>query len=640
RVGRALLILGGPGAGKTTMMLRLAKMLVARAETDPEEPVPVLFNLSSWGEQRLPLGRWLADELSEKYQIPRRIGAQWLDNGQLLLLLDGLDELPAGYQGDCVRAINTFREEHGLAPICITSRAQEYQLLDARLRLSGAVSLKPLTPEQVDRYLAESGPELTALRAALAEDTALQEMASTPLMLSVMVLVYHEAPVESLLALQTVEARRHHLFEAYIDRMFRRFKGATPFQREDTLRYTGWLADQMVRRAQAILLVEHLDDAWLESDAQRREKRTSQLVIATLIGLVAAAITGIVSSVQDALAFGWIFVLLVPLIVIPLNTIRNTIFYVLLMRQEYTTNLKRVVFRNGLVLIIAYGLTGAISTALIELAESGPDQLILSTLAGTVGSLIAIVLPLIFVIQCSRTTDTAEALSWSWKRALRGALLAAVVSTGVVAFAAASVVTLTFSSGERIADIDPLTQMTLATAFHLLLFFPIVVPQSILGLGMMFGISGRRIEQTTVPNQGVIQSRKNAVRMGLLFGVSMGVITLFFTGAAFIGTELFQAWGTGAAPDLPGALVRAVGNATSFGVLFLFSQALIYGGRTWIRHLTIRRVLARYGLIPHDLVGFLDYTADLVFLRRVGGGYIFAHRALMEHFAEKHGKQG
>ena len=31
--------------------------------------------------------------------------------------------------------------------------------------------------------------------------------------------------------------------------------------------------------------------------------------------------------------------------------------------------------------------------------------------------------------------------------------------------------------------------------------------------------------------------------------------------------------------------------------------------------------------------GFLDYAARLVFLQKVGGGYIFIHRLLLEHFA-------
>mgnify|MGYP001266172194 CR=1 FL=1 len=35
------------------------------------------------------------------------------------------------------------------------------------------------------------------------------------------------------------------------------------------------------------------------------------------------------------------------------------------------------------------------------------------------------------------------------------------------------------------------------------------------------------------------------------------------------------------------------------------------------------------------LISFLDHCVDLIFLRRVGGGYIFVHRLLMEHFAER-----
>lgn len=30
---------------------------------------------------------------------------------------------------------------------------------------------------------------------------------------------------------------------------------------------------------------------------------------------------------------------------------------------------------------------------------------------------------------------------------------------------------------------------------------------------------------------------------------------------------------------------------------------------------------------------FLDYAAERIFLRKIGGGYIFIHRYLMEYFA-------
>ena len=37
--------------------------------------------------------------------------------------------------------------------------------------------------------------------------------------------------------------------------------------------------------------------------------------------------------------------------------------------------------------------------------------------------------------------------------------------------------------------------------------------------------------------------------------------------------------------------------------------------------------------MPRHLIHFLNYAADLIFLRKVGGGYIFVHRLLQEYFA-------
>jgi hypothetical protein len=46
-----------------------------------------------------------------------------------------------------------------------------------------------------------------------------------------------------------------------------------------------------------------------------------------------------------------------------------------------------------------------------------------------------------------------------------------------------------------------------------------------------------------------------------------------------------------------------------------------------------RAIIARNGYLPWRLVPFLDYAADRVLLRKVGGGYVFVHRLMMEYFA-------
>ena len=71
-----------------------------------------MFNLSSWSDSRQRLLEWLIEELLVKYQIPRKIGRQWLENNWLVPLLDGLDEVKAASQPSCVETINAYAQNN------------------------------------------------------------------------------------------------------------------------------------------------------------------------------------------------------------------------------------------------------------------------------------------------------------------------------------------------------------------------------------------------------------------------------------------------------------------------------------------------------------------------------------------------
>jgi hypothetical protein len=57
------------------------------------------------------------------------------------------------------------------------------------------------------------------------------------------------------------------------------------------------------------------------------------------------------------------------------------------------------------------------------------------------------------------------------------------------------------------------------------------------------------------------------------------------------------------------------------------------GGSAYLQHYVLRFLLWRNDYAPWNYIRFLDYAAERVFLRKVGGGYIFTHRLLMEYFA-------
>lgn len=124
------------------------------------------------------------------------------------------------------------------------------------------------------------------------------------------------------------------------------------------------------------------------------------------------------------------------------------------------------------------------------------------------------------------------------------------------------------------------------------------------------------------PNEGIIRSARNAVFAATLFGMIGGVASGLICGLAF-----------GLVGGLTGWPILGAGFALIFGIFFALQFALIYGGIACIEHYILRWLLWRRGRMPWNYVRFLDYAAEHILLRKVGGGYIFSHRLVQDYFA-------
>lgn len=237
---QALLILGAPGSGKTTMLLDLTRELIARAGDDEERPIPVVFNLSSWGEKKQTLEDWLVAELRRMYHLSGKVARPWVEQGDLCLLLDGLDEVAADRREACVQAINAYRQAGNFVQLAICSRTADYNELRTKLKLQRAVAIQPLSTTQIEAYLDGAGVALQEARRTLTSDPALREVVESPLMLSIVTLAYKGRALD-LHALSTAEARRTHIFETYIEAALRR-RGEANDRHNFRERATDWLA--------------------------------------------------------------------------------------------------------------------------------------------------------------------------------------------------------------------------------------------------------------------------------------------------------------------------------------------------------------------------------------------------------------
>jgi transcriptional regulator with XRE-family HTH domain len=575
-----LLILGDPGSGKTTTLLELARDLLSRADADSAHPIPIIFNLSSWSEERKPLVMWLVDELNSKYQSPKKVGQEWVENDGLLLLLDGLDEVAIEHRDACMRAINAYREEHGFVDIVICSRTADYEALSGQLRLNGAVVIQPLDDVRIDQYLSSLGPELATIRSMLDEDKTLLELSRSPLMLSILVLAYRGNSSQDLTTHDTPEAQRKHLFDVYVQRMFERRAIESLYTQQDTLHYLTWLAQSMTEHAQSVFQIEKMQPTLLTEKQRtsfyRQVRLISMISLAVLYGItniplgVALEIRWVIFSVLMALngaTFAWIF------------TGRHW-------------HRVPILLLNGLTAGLAWGL----GVGLAYNAERG-------FWVGAFAALIYLLGPFaasrIFKELGHDQNHIAlpEVLHFSRVNVKPLIGLAGIVS-GILAVLA---VGWAFAG----PSVDRVS-----------LIFGLIGGGVIYGLSYAFqsGLSSGEVEHRIRPNQGIWASLSNANRAGI------------GNAAQFLLTGLF-----GLAPILglfPG-LMFGVSVGLSIGFTFWF----IYGGLSVIQHVVLRRILQQTGTIPPKMAEFLNYATSLLFLRKIGGGYIFIHRYLLEYFA-------
>jgi adenylate kinase family enzyme len=525
--GRTLLILGEPGAGKTITLLKLAQNLITRAESDLSQLIPVVFNLSSWGSKRQTITDWLLQELWSKYQVSKEVGKNWVKNQKLLLLLDGLDEVKTDLREACVEAINQFIQTHGLTEMVVCSRIADYEVLSNRLQLRGAIYIRSLTSEQVNQYLDTTGQQLEAVKSLLREDTELQELAKSPLTLSVMTLAYQGKQVEEILQTGSLEERREHLFNAYTERMFKRKGVNQQYPKNRVIHWLTWLAQIMSHTSQSYFLIEKIQPNWLQFNLEKKLYKIGTI----LIGITVISLILFLTQTLD-------------------------------LHNDKIDSL-RVVIMN------------AVMWGLILWWNFGRDK---------------------------TEIETFESLTWPWKKT-RKDLLAGLIyglkwslilsPIGVVWCC------LTWKEPKWPSGYEKIVIFGIILG----LIFALII-------GLIRGLRGSEIETKTIPNQGIWISTYNAIIIVLLSWLILFPIIFSFFPQGLQSKTSIISWG-------------------------LILGLLFGGGIACIQHLSLRIILWIGGFIPSNLARFLDYASERIFLQKVGGGYIFIHRMLLEHFATR-----
>ncbi len=195
-----LLILGEPGAGKSTLLRQLAEQAWSAPQkiglTTPYLPLLVPLRRLALAEGSLEerLNRALTNEMALRREPPSGFFDEWTQqtNVHWLVLLDGLDEVPADQRADLVQRLKSFPKAIGPNRIVITTRPSGYVRGELDEKQFGHYELLSFTPEQTDKFALKWCDDKASDFLKELKSVRIGNLRGTPLLLTIAAKVYLE----------------------------------------------------------------------------------------------------------------------------------------------------------------------------------------------------------------------------------------------------------------------------------------------------------------------------------------------------------------------------------------------------------------------------------------------------------------
>jgi len=613
---RQMVILGEPGAGKSTLAMLFT--LAALDAAEPNDAVPVLLSVAGWDPVER-VEQWVVRRIQEDYPgltgrggMGRAAVARLVEDHLILPVLDGLDEMP----GQLLEAaIGELDRAAGVGlRMVLTCRSSEFEQAVTQagaLSRAAVVDIEPVRIDDVEMFLIQREvagssrwePVLESMRRDPGGPVA--SALSIPLMIALARRAYQQPTTEPqrLAEFATVETVQRHLLDEFLTAVY-----PVPAEAAKARRWLAFLARHLRDRIRdPNLRWWHLARA-VPGSTTTAVMSAVVMIVGALTGLGVAAVAGASDSAVAGLVYGSITGLCLGMLC-GLHAGRMAHARSRSARRGAVWATAGAALRDlgtlvMTILAIICAATALVLLGMYPVAEHRAIELngVVTVWVGTLRSgsgLVGIVLPL-----------------------LAAGLLVVTVIHGLGAGRV----------GEPRRGTPRLIKLLPSLATGVAVGLVIVVPLSLMypnlfyalivavlagtAIGLGRWISAPVVEQTATSPESVLRSDRRALFL------TVGTVAVG-AAAAMVGTVwALDSWHTGWWP-LPAVVL--VSNA----VVVLFGS-----GAPWLSYTITRLWLALWGQLPWRLSRFLRRAHTAGVLRQAGSAYQFRHDMLRAYLAD------